>query len=162
VSDAALLGRSERDLYKVSAIDLPPARRLAYGVVLGQAGVTVIAALCAWAWAGRTAGISALLGGGVSAAGSLAMALLGFRNPAGASGVALLAALLVGEAAKFCVIVVMFVLVLTLIKTSAAAMLGTYAATFLVYWIVLASWLPRCGGLAHHVNVNAMSEREMR
>ena len=142
-----------RDLYKVSAIDLPHARRLAYGVVLGQAGVTMIAALCAWAWAGRMAAISALLGGSVSATGSLAMALLGFRSPVGASGAALLAALLVGEAAKFCVIVVLFVLVLTLIKTSAATMLATYTATFLVYGVVLASWLPRCGASARAVNV---------
>jgi ATP synthase protein I len=144
----------------VSVIDLPRARRLAFGVVLGQAAVTVIAALIAWAWAGRMAGISALLGGGVSATGSLAMALLGFRSPAGASGVALLAALLIGEAAKFCVIVVLFVLVLTLMKTSAAAMLATYAATFLVYWVVLASWLPARS--VRGVNVDAMSEREMR
>ena len=122
----------------MSAIDLAHARRLAYGVVLGQAGVTVLAALGAWAVAGRVAGTSALLGGGVSTAGSLAMALLGFRSPAGAGGVALLATLLVGEAAKFCVIVALFVAVLTLLRTSAAAMLATYAATFLVYWVALA------------------------
>ena len=128
----------------MSEIDLPHARRLAYGVVLGQTGVTVIAALCAWAVAGRVAGTSALLGGGVSTAGSLAMALLGFRSPASAGGATLLATLLVGEAAKFCVIVALFVLVLTLLKTSAAAMLVTYAATFLVYWFALAT-LARSG-----------------
>jgi ATP synthase protein I len=126
----------------VAAIDLPHARRLAYGVVLGQGAVTVIVALAVWGWAGRQAGISALLGGGVSTAGSLAMAVLGFRAPAQASGRALLTALLVGEAAKFGVIVVLFVLVLTLMKTSGVAMLAAYAATFLVYWMVLASWLP--------------------
>lgn len=126
----------------MSAIDLPRARRLAFGVVLGQAAVTVIMALAAWGWAGRLAGISALLGGGVSTAGSLAMAVLGFRAPAQAGGMALLTTLLVGEAAKFGVIVVLFVLVLTLMKTSGVAMLATYAATFLVYWMVLASWLP--------------------
>jgi ATP synthase protein I len=126
----------------VSAIDLPRARRLAFGVVLGQAAVTAIVALAVWGWSGRLAGISALLGGGVSTAGSLAMAVLGFRTPADAGGAALLTALLVGEAAKFGVIVVLFVLVLTLMKTSGVAMLATYAATFLVYWMVLASWLP--------------------
>ena len=126
----------------MSAIDLPRARRLAFGVVLGQAAVTVIVALAVWGWAGRLAGISALLGGGVSTAGSLAMAVLGFRAPAQAGGMALLTALLVGEAAKFGVIVVLFVLVLTLMKTSGVALLATYAATFLVYWMVLATWLP--------------------
>jgi ATP synthase protein I len=126
-------------------MDLPHARRLALGVVLGQAAVTVLVALGAWSWAGRLAGISALLGGGVSTAGSLAMAVLGFRTPVQAGGVALLTALLVGEAAKFGVIVVLFVLVLTLMKISAVPMLASYAATFLVYWIVLASWLPGVG-----------------
>ena len=134
----------------MSAIELPGARRLAYRVVLGQAVVTVIMALALWGWAGRLAGVSALFGGGISTAGSLAMALMGFRAPARAGAVALVAALLVGEAAKFGVIVVLFILVLTLMKISAGAMLATYAATFLVYWIVLASWLPgsRLGGIA--------------
>jgi ATP synthase protein I len=143
----------------VSAFDLPHARRLAFGVVLGQAVVTVIVALAAWGWAGRLAAISALLGGGISTAGSLAMALLGFRRPASAGGMSLLATLLVGEAAKFGVIVVLFVLVLTLMKISAVAMLATYAATFLVYWLVLASWLP---GSRLGVIVDAMFGRGMR
>ena len=130
------------------AIDLPRARRLAYGVVLGQAAMTVIAALAFWGWTGRLAAISALLGGGVSTAGSLAMALLGFRAPGEAGGMTLLGTLLVGEAAKFGVIVVLFVLVLTLMKTSGVALLATYAATFLVYWMVLASLLPGVRGRA--------------
>jgi ATP synthase protein I len=135
----------------VAAIGLTGVRRLAFTVVLGQVAITLVAAAAAGALYGPRAGLSALLGGGVSAAGSLAMALLGFRGSARASGLALLAGLLLGEAAKFCVIVALFVLVLTLIKISAAAMFTTYAATFLVYWIVLASWLPR-----------RVSEREMR
>lgn len=143
----------------MSAIELPRARRLAYRVVLGQAAVTVVMALAAWIWAGRLAGISALFGGGISTAGSLAMALLGFRAPMRAGGVALLATLLVGEAAKFGVIVVLFVLVLTLVKISAGAMLATYAATFLVYWVVLASWLP---GSRLGVIADAMFGRGMR
>jgi F0F1-type ATP synthase assembly protein I len=144
----------------VSAIDLPHARRLAFGVVLGQAGVTVLAALAAWLVGGQVAGTSALLGGGVSTAGSLAMALLGFRSPASAGGVTLFATLLVGEAAKFCVIVTLFVLVLTLIRTSAAALLATYAATFLVYGAALAVLARR--GRREVMSVDAMSEREMQ
>ena len=129
----------------MAMIGLAGIRRLAFTVVLGQAAITLIAAAAATALVDPGAGLSALLGGGVSTAGSLAMALLGFRSPDGASAAALLGALLIGEAAKFCVIIVLFVLVLTLIKTSAAAMFATYAATFLVYFIVLASWLPMSG-----------------
>jgi len=63
----------------VLAIDLPHARRLAFGVVLGQAGMTVTAALCAWGIAAPRAGLSALLGGGIATVGSLAMAGLAWR-----------------------------------------------------------------------------------
>jgi len=44
----------------VLAIDLPHARRLAFGVVLAQAAVTVTAALIAWGVADRHAALSAL------------------------------------------------------------------------------------------------------
>ena len=129
----------------MATIGLAAIRRLAFTVVLGQAAITLIAAAAAGALGGPNAGLSALLGGGVSTAGSLAMALLGFRSPQGSNAGVLLGALLLGEAAKFCVIIVLFVLVLALIKTSAAAMFAAYAATFVVYFIVLASWLPMFG-----------------
>src|SRR5256884_9694164 len=74
----------ERDLYKVLATDLPHARRLAFGVVLGQAGVTVAAALCAWGIADRRAALSALLGGGIATAGRLGVGRPGFGGGAGA------------------------------------------------------------------------------
>ena len=119
-----------------------PARRLAFGVVLAQAGVMLLAALVCLVAGGVSSAISALLGGGIATAGSLAMALFGFRSAADASPVQMLASLFLGEAAKLGVVVLSFVMVLTLIRTSAVAMLLTYAATFLVYWIVLASWLP--------------------
>ena len=60
----------------MSAIELPRAQRLAFRVVLGQAAVTVIAGLIAWALAGERAGLSALAGGGIATAGSLVMAVL--------------------------------------------------------------------------------------
>jgi F0F1-type ATP synthase assembly protein I len=50
----------------VLAIDLPHARRLALRVVLGQAAVTAVAALLAWALAGRAGGWSALGGAAVA------------------------------------------------------------------------------------------------
>src|SRR5205814_6985464 len=90
----------ERDLYKVLATDLPHARRLAFGVVLGQAGVTVAAALCAWGIADRRAAFSALLGGGIATAGSLVMARLVFGGGAGADARRALGALYRGEDRK--------------------------------------------------------------
>lgn len=136
----------------VATIELTQVRRLAFAVVLGQGAITLVAAGAGSVLGGSHAALSALLGGGVSTAGSLTMALLGFRSRAHASAPQLLAGLLVGEAAKLGVVIVLFALVLTLLRTAAAPMLMTYVATFLVYWIVLASWLPvfgRNSGAAH-------------
>jgi len=132
----------------VSAIDLPHARRLAYGVVLGQAGVTVIAALCAWALAGRgaaggqVAGISALLGGGIATAGSLVMAGVVFAGNTASAGKAL-SAFYLGEAVKLVVVVALFVLVLRMVKVAPLAMFAAFGASLLVYWVALVCALPR-------------------
>ncbi len=130
------------------AIDLPQARRLAFGVVLGQAGVTVTAALCAWGIADRRAGLSALLGGGIATAGSLAMVRLALGGGAGADARRALSAFYLGEALKLAVVIVLFVLVLKWVRVAPLAMLAAFAATLLVYWIALLAALPASGRCA--------------
>jgi F0F1-type ATP synthase assembly protein I len=125
----------------VLEIDLREARRLAFGVVLGQAGVTVIAALCSWALAGRVAALSALVGGGIATVGSLVMAGVAFGGTAGGAQRAL-GAFYVGEAAKLAIVVVLFVVVLKLMRVAPLAMFGGFAATYLMYWIALVCTLP--------------------
>ena len=129
------------------AIDLALARRLALSVVLGQAGVTVIAALLAWLLAGPQAAVSALLGGGISTAASLAMALLGFAGRAARDPQRAVRSFFVGEAAKIALMIVLFVMVLKTMKVVPLAMLGTYVATFFVHWVALANALPPLGGV---------------
>jgi ATP synthase protein I len=90
------------------------------------------------ALSGPRAAASALLGGGISTAGSLAMALVAFNRATAANGLLMLTALLVGEATKLLVVVVLFVVVLTLMKVSPVPMFSAYVATFLVYWVVFA------------------------
>jgi len=130
----------------VIAIDLALARRLALSVVLGQAGVTVIAALLAGLIAGPQAALSALLGGGISTAASLAMALLGFAGRAAADPQRAVRAFFVGETAKIALMIVLFVMVLKTMKVVPLALLGTYVATFFVHWVALANALPPLGG----------------
>jgi ATP synthase protein I len=130
----------------VIAIDFALARRLALSVVLGQAGVTVIAALLSGLIAGRPAAISALLGGGISTAASLAMALLGFGGRTALDPQRALRGLFVGEAAKIVLMILLFVLVLKTMKVVPLALLGTYVATFSVFWVALANALPPLGG----------------
>ena len=132
----------------MSAIDLPHARRLAFGVVLGQAVVTVVVALGALWLAGRVAALSALLGGGIATAGSLAMAAVGFAGAPAADAQRALSAFYVGEAVKLALVVVLFVVVLKWVKVAPLAMLAAFAATLLVYWIALLSALPATAGAA--------------
>ena len=112
----------------------PNARRLAFGVVLGQAAVTLIVALSSWLIAGRGAALSALLGGGISTAASLVMAALSFGGSAGANAQRSLRALYVGEAVKVALVVLLFVVVLKVMTVAPLAMLAAYVATFFVYW----------------------------
>src|SRR5579871_5916518 len=86
------------DIYKVSAIDLPHARRLAFGVVLGQVVVSAAAAISALGLADRRAAISALVGGGIATLGSLVMAALVFAHGPRTSALRIVGALYAGEA----------------------------------------------------------------
>ena len=51
-------------------------------------------------------------------------------------------AFLVGESAKVAVVIVLFVVVLKTMKVVPLAMLGSYIATFIVFWVALAKALP--------------------
>lgn len=128
------------------AIDLALARRLALSVVLGQAAVSVICALAAWLIGDSRAAISAVLGGGISTVASLAMAIFGLGGRSAADPQRALRTFFVGETAKIAVMIVLFVVVLKTMKVVPLAMLGTYAATFLVVWLALANVLPPLGG----------------
>jgi ATP synthase protein I len=130
----------------VIAIDVPNARRLAFGVVLGQAAVSVLAALLSWALAGRLAAVSALLGGGISTAASLAMAALSFTGSAASTPQRAIRAFYLGEGVKLAVVIVLFVVVLKTMKVAPLALLATFMATLFVYWIALANALPPLGG----------------
>jgi ATP synthase protein I len=130
----------------VSAIELPRARRLAFRVVLGQAAVTVIAALVAWALGGGRSGLSALVGGGIATAGSLVMAVLVMGGTLAGNAQRALSAFYVGEALKLVLVAVLFVIVLKEMRVAPLAMFAAFAATFLVYWIALLSALPAAGG----------------
>jgi ATP synthase protein I len=129
-------------------LELPQARRLAASVVLGQVVITVVAAAICFAVWGRTAGLSALAGGGISCAASAALALIGFGGAAGAAAERVARAFYVGEATKLAVTVVLFVVVFVTMKVSFPALFGAYIATLFVYWIALANALPSLSGTA--------------
>jgi ATP synthase protein I len=130
----------------VVTLELPQARRLAGSVVLGQVVVTLVAAAICFAVWGRVAGLSALVGGGISAISSAVLALFAFGSPAGAGAERVARAFYVGEGLKLAVTVALFVAVFLTFKVSFAALFGTYIATLFVYWIALANALPPLAG----------------
>jgi ATP synthase protein I len=132
----------------VVTLELPQARRLAGSVVLGQVVITVVAALLCFAVWGRTAGLSALVGAGISVVASAALAIIGFGAPAGAPAERVARMFYVGEAAKLGVTVTLFVVVFLSMQVSFAALFGVYIATLFVYWIALANSLPPLSGTA--------------
>ena len=129
-------------------LELPQARRLAGSVVLGQVVVTVVAAIICFAVWGRIPGLSALVGGGISAIASAALVFIGFSSPAGAPAERVARSFYVGEGVKLAVTVAAFIAVFVTLKVSFAALFGTYIATLFVYWIALANALPPLAGTA--------------
>ena len=123
-------------------LELPQARRLAGSVVLGQVVVTAVAAILCFAVWGRHAGVSALIGGGISVLSSAALAIIGFSAPAGAAPETIARKFYVGEAVKLAVTVALFVAVFVTMKVSFPALFGAYIATLFVYWVALANALP--------------------
>jgi ATP synthase protein I len=132
----------------VVTLELPQARRLAMSVVLGQVAIMVVAAILCFAVWGRNAGISAVVGGGISAISSAALVLIGFASSAGSDPERVARAFYVGEGVKLALTVGMFVVVFLTMKVSFVALFGTYIATLFVYWIALANALPPLAGNA--------------
>ena len=124
----------------MSVIDLPHARRLAFGVVLGQAAVTLIAMLVAWTAAGRLSAYSALLGGGIGTGASLVMALVSFGR-GGMDAQRVLQSFYLGELLKLLLVIGLFIAALRMAKVAPLAMFAAFVATFIVYWMALAGTL---------------------
>ncbi len=129
----------------MTAIDLTRVRRLALGVVLGQAAVTALAGLIAWGAAGPVGAASALVGGGISTVATLAMASLSFSRLAAGGALQMVGAFFAGEFVKIALAVVGFVLVWKWMTVLPGALLGAFIATLLVYWVALAVLLPQVG-----------------
>ncbi|MEO7774378.1 MAG: ATP synthase subunit I [Steroidobacteraceae bacterium] len=128
----------------MAGVEIPDARRVALGIVVGQATLTAIVAAVCYLLFGPRAGLSAALGGGIGTAASLALALIAFRGGQ-QSPQRIARAFFVGEAAKVAVVVALFVVVLTAMEVVPAALFGAYVATFFVYWAALARALPAFG-----------------
>jgi ATP synthase protein I len=109
--------------------------------------VTLLAAAVSLAVAGPRAAWSAVIGGGASTLGSVAMAALAFGRLSGSGAERMLLAFYVGEIAKITAVIVVLVLALVFMKVNPVALLSAFMATFLVYWVVLARSLGTRGSV---------------
>jgi len=122
----------------VNSIDLPNARALAFSCARAQGVTTLLVAAATLALAGPRAALSAVVGGGASTLASVVMAALAFGRLSGSGAERMLLAFYMGEIAKITVVIVVLVLALLFMKVNAVVMIAAFAATFLVYWGVLA------------------------
>ena len=120
----------------MSTIDVSGARRAALMLVLGQLAVTLILAVTFLIGSDARASVSALIGGGVGVAASLAMVIVMFRG-ANADPKRVLRSAYRGEAVKLGITVLLIVAALKFVEIAVLPFFLSYAATFLVYWIAL-------------------------
>ncbi len=113
------------------------ARRGTLAIVALQLAVTALAALAAGVLAGWQAGSSALLGGAINAVASLYMAMTLFAGGLGVAPAGWFVRFLVGEAMKFVITVVLFILAIVVLKAAFLPLILAYIATYVAYWIGL-------------------------
>ena len=119
----------------MSTIDVTGARRAVLMVVLMQLAVTLFLAVAFLIGSGGHAATSALIGGGIGVASSLAMVMFMFRG-AGGDPKQIMRSTYRGEAVKLGLTVVLFVVALRS-GVAAVPLLVTYIATSFAYWFAL-------------------------
>jgi F0F1-type ATP synthase assembly protein I len=108
-------------------------RRQALWVVVGQLIVAVNGALICYAMWGALSSRSALIGGVIGAAATLAQVLVGLRGDG--------TGLVRGSAVKLVVTATLLVVAMRIWRVAPEPLFLTYMTTFLVYWLGLARTL---------------------
>jgi len=112
-------------------------RTVVVKVLSGQLVITLVSAVvCAVFFAPMTAG-AALAGGGINIAAALVFALRLFAPGPRAEPKKLVRALYAGAAIKFLVTAGLFALAIPVFADQIGALLGTFIATLVVYWLAL-------------------------
>lgn len=106
-------------------------------VVAGQALVTIISALLWLIFTGVNEALAALAGGTVAIAPGLYFAIRVFTVPASATPERIVGAIYRGEALKFGLTIVLFVVALKWFATVFAPLITTYVLAILMYWPAL-------------------------
>lgn len=121
----------------MNTVDATGARRVAHRLVFHQAAATLVVAALFMAFAGEWAALSALIGGGIAVAASLAMVALAFRVTGDTSPRRVMHGFYRGEAVKLGVTVLLFAAAIRSGEVAVAPLFTAYIATYLVYWVAL-------------------------
>jgi ATP synthase protein I len=116
---------------------VPNASRAALQIALWQAVATLAVAGIFLAVSGGQWALSALVGGGIAVATSLAMIGVMFRGTQETDPRGIMAKLYAGEAVKLALTVVLFVAAIKFMRPAIAPLLIAYIATLPVYWLAL-------------------------
>ena len=111
-------------------------RRSAFRVVGAQFLAALLACVVGVLVAGKVAGYAALIGGLIGGLSNLALVLRTFGRTQRDPG-QFLRGLVAGEAVKFAMTVVLFVIAIVVLKAAFLPLILAYIATFFVYWIAL-------------------------
>lgn len=113
------------------------ARRSAFRVVAAQFGITGLAGILFWIFAGAHAGASAGLGGAISAAATYYQVRIAFSPKVYGDPRRMARAFYVAEAVKIAIIVALFTLALTWLDLAGGPMMATFALTWFAYLFAL-------------------------
>lgn len=108
----------------------------AYGIVLTQFGMALVAGMAAWLWSGLPAGLAALTGGLINTVASLTVALLVFRGGVRPAG-EIAKSFYVAEAVKILLTAVLLLLAMTVLDLAFLPLAAGFALTLLAYWLAL-------------------------
>ena len=103
----------------------------------GQALVTLVSAATWWFASGTEAALAALAGGGIALIPGLYLAVTVFSVPPDAPPKRVLGAFYRGEAVKFGLTALLFIITLQWFASVFAPVIATYILALLVYWLAL-------------------------
>lgn len=121
----------------MNELDHKGARRVALRMVMRQVLVTVAVAAIFWGLKGQREAVSALMGGGIGIAASLAMVMFVFRKSAQGDAKLIMRNAYKGEVAKIGITIVLFGIVLKFFEVAALPLFLAYIAALLMHWVAL-------------------------
>lgn len=118
-------------------------KTIAYGIVLAQLGVALVAGVSSWGLWDMPTGTAVLAGGMIGVITNLYVAARVFGRGAMRPAPQVLRRLFAAEAVKLALTVGLFALAIGVLRLSAPPLLGGYGLTLVVYWLALLPARPR-------------------